>query len=128
MINIDKFLEKISNWAKNEEDILAIGLAGSYARNEAKEDSDVDLIIIVKDPEKYVLNNSWIGLFGEVIEIKDEVWSQLKTKRVFYKDGLEVEFNFDKKTWANPDDAGTRRVVDGMKVLVDKEGILKRLI
>lgn len=52
-----------------------------------------------------------------------------KTKRVIFKDGLEVEFNFDYEGWVNLEDEGTRRVVgDGMKIIVDKRGILSKLI
>jgi len=121
-------IDKVKKWGESEENILAIGLVGSYARNAAKEDSDIDLMILTKDPEIYVSNNSWIEKFAKVKEIKDEIWGQLKTKRVFFENELEVEFNFDKKSWANPKDSGTQRVVgDGIRILVDKEQILKEL-
>ena len=52
-------------------------------------------------------------------------------KRVFYSEGLEVEFDLTNTEWAstNPVDDGTKRVVtDGMKILVDKNGLLKKLL
>jgi predicted nucleotidyltransferase len=128
MLNITELLTKIINWGNSEENILAIGLVGSHARNAATDDSDIDLMIICKNPEKYISDEIWIHKFGEVKEIKNEIWSQLKTKRVFYENDLEVEFNFDKKSWADPKDSGTKRIVtDGMKILVDKEQILENL-
>jgi predicted nucleotidyltransferase len=129
MDNAHKLINAFTNWANNEDNIQAIGLVGSYARDAARPDSDIDLMIIVKDQDQYINDEGWVHQFGEVDEIEDEIWSQLKTKRVYYKDGLEVEYNFDKKSWANPQDSGTKRVVtDGMKILVDKEGILKELV
>lgn len=129
MNNSHKLIEDFTKWADKEENIQAVGLVGSYARGAEKEDSDIDLMIIVKDQDLYISDETWIQQFGEVDKIVDEVWGQLKTKRVFYKDGPEVEFNFDKKSWVNPKDSGTKRVVtDGMKILVDKENLLSNLV
>lgn len=123
-----KIIKDFTKWADSEENIQAVGLVGSYAIGKERPDSDIDLMIIVKDQDQYINDSSWISKFGTPDKIEDEVWTQLKTKRVFYKDGPEVEFNFDRKTWANPEDSGTKRVVtDGMKILVDKEGILADL-
>lgn len=128
MINITDLINQIISWGNSEENIRAIGLVGSYARNAATDDSDIDLMIICKNPEKYISDEIWIHKFGEVKEIKNEIWSQLKTKRVFYENGLEIEFNFDTASWANHEDPGTKRVItDGIKILVDKEKILENL-
>lgn len=128
MKNIQNFLDRVIEWAEEEENILALGLVGSYARNNPKPDSDVDLMFIAKKPSVYLSDNKWIIKFGEIEKVEDEVWGRVKTKRVFYANGLEVEFNFDNKGWADPKDSGTQRVVgDGMKILVDKEGILEEL-
>jgi predicted nucleotidyltransferase len=45
-----KELEKISEKAKNDEDVLALLLFGSYARNEKF--SDIDVCVVLK-PEKF---------------------------------------------------------------------------
>lgn len=47
-------------------------------------------------------NSNWVQNFGEVESVKDEMWGRVTTKRVFYKNGLEVEYNFDTKAWLNP--------------------------
>lgn len=122
-------IKDFSGWALTEDNILAVGLVGSYASGKAREDSDIDLMIIVSDQQKYLKDEHWITRFGPVEKIEDESWGRLKTKRVFYKNGPEVEFNFDTEEWVNPQDSGTRRVVtDGMKILVDKSGILQELL
>jgi predicted nucleotidyltransferase len=129
MDKANTLIKNFSDWAEAQDNILAVGLVGSYARGDEKEDSDIDLMIIIKDQDLYINDDTWINKFGEVDKIIDEEWGQLKTKRVFYKDGLEVEFNFDKKSWVNPKDSGTKRVVtDGMKILVDKDDLLEKLI
>jgi hypothetical protein len=68
-------------------------------------------------------------MLGDVDEFKAEDWGKVTTLRAFYQGGLEVEYNFSAPDWADvPVDAGTRRVVsDGMRILFDLQGILKRL-
>jgi hypothetical protein len=55
------------------------------------------------------------------------VGSQL---RVYYKDGLEVEYGFTSSEWVrSPIDEGTRQVIsDGMQILLDKEGLLSQAL
>lgn len=128
MNNAKNFIDNFTTWAENEENIQAVGLVGSHAKGTAKPDSDIDLMIIVRDKDFYIKNSDWINNFGEVERVKDETWGNVKTKRLFYKNGLEVEYNFDTKEWANPKDPGTKKVVsDGMKILVDKEQILRAI-
>jgi aminoglycoside 6-adenylyltransferase len=49
--------------------------------------------------------------------------------RVYYTEGLEVEFGMTTLAWAAvPVDPGTRHVVaHGMRILWDREGLLARL-
>lgn len=129
---ITSFFGQVKDWATNEKNILGVALVGSHARNAAKEYSDIDLMIIVNDPQLYLQDISWISQFGKVKEdgIKDEDWGLVKTKRVFYKNEIEAEFNFVTEEWSrvNPVDTGTKKVMtDGNIVLVDKKGLLEKL-
>ena len=128
-MDVKAFLDKFSGWASLRPDIEGVALVGSYALGVANEESDVDLIILTKQSENYLSDAAWAAAFGEVTECKVEDWGRVKSLRVFYKDGLEVEYGFALPQWAYiPVDTGTHRVVrGGMKVLFDPRGLLTRL-
>ncbi len=99
---------------------------GSYARDAATQDSDVDLLILTTDISKYINDRSWVSLFGEAPEFSVEDWGKVTSLRTFYKGGLEVEYGLSTPDWAKrPMDAGSLAVVsDGMKILFDAQNIL----
>lgn len=117
------------SWASNQPDIQALALVGSHARCAAREDSDIDVIILTTEVTKYLCDPGWADSFGDVSRIGVENWGVVETLRVFYLEGPEVEFNFVGPVWASiPIDPGTRRVVsDGMKIMYDPHGILQAL-
>ena len=119
-VNVSGFLDTFSRWADAQPDIEAVALVGSHGRGTAAEDSDVDLVILTSDVDRYLLDRSWVLLFGEFAECREEDYGRVTSVRAVYGGGLEVEFGF-----AVPIDAGTLRVVtDGMEVLYDPRGIL----
>jgi hypothetical protein len=125
-LSISTFLDSFSDWAHSQSDIDAVALVGSYARGGAKEDSDVDLMILTFVVDQYLQDRSWLSLFGQVREFHDEDYGRVMSVRSFYKNGLEVEYSFSTPDWAKPPlDAGTLSVVsEGMKVLYDPKGII----
>jgi predicted nucleotidyltransferase len=129
-MDISSFLYSVEQWAKRNDDIRALILVGSYARGEAREDSDVDLVIITTSPEAYI-NSRFIDSFGEVRESKKEDWGRVTSIRTWYADdNLEVEFGITTPIWVErPLDAGTFRALsDGYRVIVDKEDYFKDII
>ncbi len=130
MPSAKKFIAEFPDWAKSEDGIEAVALVGSYARGQQRADSDIDLILIVKNPNHYLGSEHWFMRFGSIREVKDEDYKAVKSRRVTYTNGLEVEFGITTAAWAatDPVDKGTRRVVkDGFKIWVDKKGLLKKL-
>jgi predicted nucleotidyltransferase len=125
-MNVSAFLELFAQWAGAQPDVKAIALVGSYARDAATSSSDVDLLILTTDVAKYIGDQSWVSQFGEVAECLEEDWGRVTSVRIFYRDGLEVEYGFSTLDWADmPIEAGSFRVVsDGMKVLYDPLEIL----
>lgn len=131
MFDVNQFLTKFTEWAKNQEEILTVALAGSHARGVARTDSDVDLVIITDKPETYLNSDQWVKNFGEIKGLRKEDYKLVQARRVFYQNGLEVEYGITTSGWAKTDpvDPGTKRVINGgLKILYDKNGILKPLL
>jgi predicted nucleotidyltransferase len=131
METVDELIRQVTQWAASEETLQAIALVGSWARGTARGDSDVDLVILAERPGVYLTNDKWIDRFGKATKITTEDWGAIQSKRVFYKNGLEVEFGLAAVDWAriSPVDKGTAAVVrDGIRILYDKTGILRALV
>lgn len=128
-VNISAFLEAFSRWARSQPEIEAVALVGSYARDAAREGSDVDLVILTSRVDRYLRDHGWVSMFGKVTECRREDYGRVTSVRAYYESGLEVEYGFSTPDWAAaPIDAGTWRVVsDGMKVLHDPQGIMARV-
>jgi len=122
------FLIEVTRWASEQADILALALVGSHARDAATETSDVDLVIIVLDPHRYLENTDWVRRFGTVEKQQAEDYGLLTSLRVWYRDGPEIEYGLTDERWsALPLDEGTRQVMaDGMRVLFERGDILSR--
>lgn len=125
---ITQFLKQVTRWASAQEGVLALVLVGSYARDAATETSDVDLVLIARQPEKYVQAQDWIQQFGAVKKSQVEDYGRLTSLRVWYRDGLEIEYGLTDERWGDvPLDPGSQRVIaDGMKVLFERGDILSR--
>ena len=125
---VKSFLKQFMDWAQGKPDILAVALVGSYARGEARTDSDLDLVIISSCAEQYTADLSWTATFGEVNHQELEDYTRLTSARVWYADGLEVEYDITDEGWADlPLDEGTRQVIsDGMVVLFEQGDLLSR--
>lgn len=130
MADIRDFLLDVRAWAQDQAGVLAVALVGSYARDAAGEDSDVDLVLIAVEPGDYLADTGWAGQFGKVARRQVEAYGAVTSLRVWYTDGCEVEYGLTTAAWAaRPLDEGTRRVIaDGMRVLVDKAGLLAPLL
>jgi predicted nucleotidyltransferase len=125
-LNVSAFLEAFSRWARTQPDIVAVVLVGSHARDAATESSDVDLVILTSVVDRYLRDRSWVSVFGESSECREEDYGRVTSVRAFYESGLEVEYGLTTPDWADaPVDEGTLGVVtEGMKVLYDPQGII----
>jgi hypothetical protein len=125
-LNFRAFLQRVVKWAKNEPDLMALALVGSYARGEASPESDVDLILLLRNPKEYLKDRDWISEFGEPGHIVQEEWGKVTSLRVLYVDGLEVEYGLSNLEWgSDPGDEGDARVIrNGLSVLYEKNGHL----
>jgi predicted nucleotidyltransferase len=120
--HIRDFLEAFVAWASAQADVHGIALVGSYARDAAREDSDIDLVLLTDQPGKYLEDLKWIERFGALEKHQVEDYGKLTSVRVWYRNGPEVEYGITPPDWAAvPLDEGTRQVIaDGMRVLFER--------
>lgn len=135
----NKFSEVINlvlEFALNNDQVLAIGLCGSWARGTPGPESDIDLSIITADKESFKIT-PWLEKIDfkkideRIIRFEDKTYGQVWSRHVFLKGGTEIEFSFADRSWAefDPVDSGTKKVVlDGYKILYDPHGILNSLM
>jgi len=124
----DKFLDDFVKWASAQPDIQAIALVGSYARNEADETSDLDLVLITDKTNNYIEKKDWTKQFGMITKQNVENYGILTSIKTYYSNDCEVEYGITDQRWsAVPLDIGTKRVIsDGMKILFERGNILSR--
>lgn len=124
----EQFISDFSKWANEQSDIQAVALVGSYARDTATDTSDIDLVILVQDPSRYLDDQTWLQQFGEIRQSQVEDYGRLTSIRAWYSDGREIEYGITGIDWAaSPLDEGTRRVIsDGMRILFEQTPILSQ--
>ena len=129
-MNVENLLDAIASWARDDSRVRGLALVGSYARNDPRPDSDIDLVLLSDAPQELLSDSSWAAFFGEVTARRCEDYGAVKSLRVTYGDGPEVEFGLADVQWASlPLDAGTRRVLkDGAQVLYDDAGLLRQAL
>jgi predicted nucleotidyltransferase len=128
---IEGIIDRITRWARDRADIVGLLLVGSCARNAARPDSDIDLVLLTTDESRYLDNAAWAGDLGLDDLIRAQAWGPITERRYATASGLEVEVGIGSPAWARTDpvDPGTRRVVtDGARLLHDPAGILADLL
>ena len=129
---VRELLANTRGWASRKNDLVAAGLAGSWARGEARMGSDVDLVLLTTAKQGYLEDETWVRELGGLRMIKTEQWGPTMTERRFVlPSGLEVEAGIAPPSWAatNPVDPNLRAVIlDGFRILYDPEGLLARLV
>ena len=122
-------LATLREWAQGRPDVVAVGLAGSWAHGDAKMDSDVDLMLVTEDPRPYLEEDEWVRELGGARLVGTRRWGQMTERRFVTPSGLEVEAGVGLPSWLDPADEGVRRTVeDGVSVVYDPEGILAELL
>lgn len=126
---VELLLVDFKEWSEQESHIKGVAVVGSFARGDFHSNSDVDLTIIStnKDLTLEVIKNDFN--FGDIESFTLEEWGILTSLRIFYDNGLEVEYGVVTDQWVNePLDEGTKNVVkNGFKVITEKENIFYRV-
>lgn len=122
-------LERITEWAKQNHNVIALIMTGSRAIKKIDEFSDYDIEIIAKNPEEFTKTNEWFNKFGKVVVfLSFDEGQDYQTRLIIYEDGTKVDFTLADESRLNRlkeklDDLYER----GYKVLLDKTGITKEL-
>lgn len=135
-MKISDLLNVILDWVYDQQTIRGVALVGSYARDAARPDSDVDIVCLTSDPtafrsDVWVSEIDWQKAGLEVETWADKDYGGVWSRHIQMINGLEVEMSFGALQWAktNPIDAGTLRVMsDGHRILYDPDGILQRFV
>ena len=136
-LQVERICRAIATWADRDPKIYAVALVGSWARNEAHPDSDIDLMVLTSDPERFFHDNSWFDsipwqeLNLQLVNHYDRVYGVVKSRHFCFQDRQRIEFGFGYRSWANidPIDLGTLGVVSsGMRIISDRHQLLENLV
>jgi hypothetical protein len=133
----DAIVNAVAAWARAHEDIRALALAGSWARGDARPDSDLDLLLLSERANEYRRRSDWLaeidfaGPGYRVLTSEDASYGVAWSRHVRLLPAAEVELAFAPCSWARTDpvDAGTRSIVkDALRTILDKDRILAKLV
>jgi aminoglycoside 6-adenylyltransferase len=124
----------VSDWAREREDVRAVLLVGSQARDDASADrqSDLDLVLFVDDPGVLADDAAWIEEFGTPVLtfLEPTAFGDRVERRVLYETGEEVDFPLVEASAAGvlatlPE--GRASIARGYRVLHDEIGLAAAL-
>ncbi len=123
-------MRAVTEWSAERPEVLAVALAGSRARGEPHPGSDVDLVILVDDPDGFPVAAlaERLGAARPPVRVAGECSSNT---RLVMSSGLEIDAGVAAPAWtaARPVDAGTARLVaGGFVVLYDPHDLLGGLL
>jgi len=127
---VERLLATAAAWASRRDDIAAVALVDSWARDAAGRDSDVDLVVLADRPRQLLDDPIWPRELGARTVLPPVSRGVLVERRLVLADGLELDVGIAPTVWAaaDPIDEGTRRVVDdGLRILYDRDGLLAAL-
>ena len=132
---LDRVLAAVSAWARSRPEILSLALVGSWARGAARPDSDIDLLLVARDPQAFRGDEGWVANIrwpnGRPTDWHDADYGAAWSRHMRFERHSEIEFTFCAPSWAatRPVDPGTLQVVSmGCRVLLDKAGLLENLL
>ena len=132
---LDEVLEPVAAWARSRSDVSGLAVVGSWASGTPRPDSDIDLMLLVPEPQGFRSDQRWPAEIPwserRVVDWRDVQYGRAWSRHVRLDPHTEIEFTFCEPSWAaiNPVDPGTTTVVaQGCRVLVDKAQLFKNLL
>ena len=127
----DALIKRLIQWAGSEEDIRAVVVIGSRARVDTPADewSDLDAVMFVTDPNRYLDSTQWLRALGDVKLTFIETAGDGETQelRVLFDGGVDVDFvpvSIDAANSALESEDGIVPVTfqRGYRFIIDKDG------
>lgn len=122
-------MERIVSVSQQCDKVVAVAVIGSQARKEtpADEYSDLDLLMVVSDPEYFLASDEWFGQLGTVhVSFTEDTMAGMKEKRVLFDSAQDVDFVIASQKDADAifqSDQALQVMNKGCKVLIDKLGL-----
>lgn len=133
--SFEQLIKRFVNYAQANSDIRAAIILGSRARlnNPADEWSDLDIMVITTEPEKYLSTTDWLEGIGKVwlTFVEKTGTGGQKERRVLFEGGLDVDFAIipEKLALHFRKEELLPQVVEifrrGIRVLLDKDGLFE---
>jgi aminoglycoside 6-adenylyltransferase len=136
-LTYEQIINRFCTWAQSQDDIRAAFIVGSQVRTDRPADqwSDLDIVVISSDPDRYLSDESWlvnIGPFWFSFVEQQAVGSELE-RRVLFEGCRDVDFALLPAGMIEemllkglpPEIAAIFR--RGYRFILDKDGIQKRL-
>jgi aminoglycoside 6-adenylyltransferase len=138
LVNVNTRLEliaaAIADWASERADVKAAVVVGSHARSDVPADrwSDLDVILLVDDPEPYAADATWVEEFGRPVLtfLEETPLSGQRERRVLYEGGEDVDlplFPVSALERLEESENAAHLLARGFRVLVDEIGLAERL-
>lgn len=120
-------LERVLQWARQDDTIRALVLTGSLARDDATSDefSDLDVQVITADVKRFTSDDSWLDTLGEVW-IRFPLNQDAPFRLVWFRGGIKVDFQFSDLGDIRPT-ALTDEYTRGYRILLDKDDLFRDL-
>jgi aminoglycoside 6-adenylyltransferase len=132
-VDADLFLTAFVRWADPRDDVHAVLLVGSRARTDTPADewSDVDLALVVDEPDRYLGDERWVEAFGRPLLtfLEPTAVGRAFERRVLYEGGLDVDVAVFTRAWLEraAENSETASVIRrGYRVLLEKFGLADR--
>ncbi len=135
---MDTLVERFVRWAETQVDMRAATIVGSRARTDRPADawSDLDLVIIVRDPSRYLTTTDWLAQIGVPLLtfLEPTAVGDLTERRVLFEGACDVDFSFVPvsivQEWGQHGmpDAVAHVAQRGARLLFDKDGDFAELL
>lgn len=131
----DQLIKKFVSWANPCDDIRAVFIIGSRARNDLTADkwSDLDLVVVSRNPKRFLNDPTWVANIAQpwITFIENTPISESKELRVLFENGIDVDFvfvspeDFEQSIFLNEVQQMLQR---GIKVVLNKDKFSPQLV